>query len=69
VSKAVVESCLAGLALIVLAPVLLTVTTAIHLSLGAPVLIRQARPGLRGRPFTMPKFRTMLDAMGAELTG
>jgi lipopolysaccharide/colanic/teichoic acid biosynthesis glycosyltransferase len=30
--------------------------------LGSPVLFRQIRPGLHGRPFEMIKFRTMRDA-------
>src|SRR5690606_28308040 len=30
--------------------------------LGAPVLFRQFRPGLNGRPFTLIKFRTMKHA-------
>ena len=29
-------------------------------------LFRQQRPGKDGRPFTMVKFRTMLDATGAD---
>lgn len=29
--------------------------------LGSPVLFRQVRPGMHGRPFTMLKFRTMTD--------
>ncbi len=31
--------------------------------LGTPVLFRQVRPGLNGKPFEMVKFRTMLDAV------
>lgn len=31
--------------------------------LGSPVLFRQFRPGLRGQPFEMIKFRTMRDAV------
>ena len=34
--------------------------------LGSPVLFRQVRPGLYGRPFMMVKFRTMTDERGAD---
>lgn len=36
----------------------------IRCSMGSPVLFRQQRPGLRGRPFTVLKFRTMREARG-----
>jgi lipopolysaccharide/colanic/teichoic acid biosynthesis glycosyltransferase len=51
----------AALGLVLFAPVLLGVAVVIRLTMGAPVLFRQVRPGLHGRPFTMYKFRTMLD--------
>ena len=53
-------------ALVVLAPVLLTVAVAVRVGLGRPVLFRQERPGRRGRPFTLVKFRTMRDARGPD---
>ena len=34
---------------------------AIRLTMGSPVIFRQVRPGLHGKPFVMYKFRTMLD--------
>jgi lipopolysaccharide/colanic/teichoic acid biosynthesis glycosyltransferase len=49
-------------ALILSAPFWLAVAVAIRCSLGSPVLFRQLRPGLGGRPFTLMKFRTMRDA-------
>ena len=49
-----------GLAL--LAPVLLVVWLMIRCKMGSPVLFRQTRPGVNGRPFKMIKFRTMRDA-------
>lgn len=52
--------------LIVLAPVLVAVATGVRLLMGSPVLFRQLRPGLHGRPFVMYKFRTMRDAVGPD---
>lgn len=38
----------------------------IRWKIGAPILFRQERPGLHGRPFTVLKFRTMSDARDAD---
>ena len=48
------------------APLLLVVASLVRLKLGAPVLFIQERPGLRGRPFRMVKFRTMTDERGPD---
>lgn len=58
--KRVLDIGLALMALVLLAPVLAWVALAIRRKMGAPVLFRQTRPGLNGRPFDMIKFRTML---------
>jgi sugar transferase EpsL len=50
------------LLLLLLAPLLALLAIGIRLSLGPPVLFRQTRPGLMGRPFELIKFRTMTDA-------
>lgn len=49
-------------ALILLSPILLLVALLVARNLGSPVLFRQVRPGLLGKPFTILKFRTMKDA-------
>jgi sugar transferase EpsL len=46
---------------ILLGPLLAVVALLIRLRLGSPVLFRQRRPGLGGRPFTLIKFRTMTN--------
>ncbi len=45
--------------LIVLSPILLALGLIVRWKLGAPVLFKQQRPGLRGQPFHVYKFRTM----------
>lgn len=52
-----VVGALAGL--IALSPVLAWTAVAVALTMGRPILFRQVRPGLHGRPFTIVKFRTM----------
>ena len=53
-------------ALIVLSPVLAITAYKVKKELGSPVLFRQTRPGLHGKPFEMIKFRTMRDATDKE---
>jgi len=47
-------------------PLMLVVAGLVRLKLGSPVLFIQERPGLRGRPFRMVKFRTMIDERGPD---
>jgi len=61
VVKRVVDIGGALLGLALLAPVLLAAALAVRSTMGQPVLFRQRRPGLGGRPFTLYKFRTMAD--------
>ncbi len=56
----------AGLGLLLFSPVLIVVAIMIWRQMGAPVLFRQIRPGLHGKPFQMIKFRTMRDAVDAK---
>lgn len=50
-------------ALVILSPILVAVAYLVKKNLGSPVLFRQVRPGLHGKPFEMIKFRTMRDAV------
>lgn len=52
--------------LILFSPVLAGLALLVRANLGTPVLFRQQRPGLHGRPFYMVKFRTMTDARDAQ---
>ncbi len=56
----------ASIALLILALPLLILAWFIYLKLGSPVLFRQVRPGMHGRPFDMVKFRTMTDERGPD---
>ena len=49
----------AGVGLLLLSPVLLAAAVAIKLTSPGPVIFKQQRAGLGGRPFTIYKFRTM----------
>jgi lipopolysaccharide/colanic/teichoic acid biosynthesis glycosyltransferase len=53
-------------ALILLSPVFLFLVWQVREQLGRPVLFKQARPGLCGRPFTLIKFRTMTDERDSD---
>lgn len=55
-----------ALVLVVMSPVLAVVALLVRLNLGSPVFFTQQRPGLRGVPFRMIKFRTMRDANGRD---
>ncbi len=63
--KRLVDLALTTLLLIVLAPLILAMAVLVRLKLGFPVLFCQQRPGLRGKPFSMYKFRTMTDERDA----
>lgn len=59
--KRVVDIFGASLGLIVLGPVLVMLWLLIRIKLGAPVIFTQLRPGKDGEPFTLFKFRSMLE--------
>jgi sugar transferase EpsL len=61
-AKRAIDVSLVVLTMIVWAPLLVIIALAVRWRLGAPVIFRQRRPGLHGRPFTMFKFRTMTEA-------
>ena len=59
VIKRVIDIVAAAAGLIVLSPLLLVIALVVRLRDGSPVLFRQTRVGLHGRPFTIIKFRSM----------
>ena len=64
--KRLLDIIIASIALILLSPLYAFVAYKVKKNLGSPVLFRQVRPGLHGKPFEMIKFRTMRDALDAQ---
>jgi lipopolysaccharide/colanic/teichoic acid biosynthesis glycosyltransferase len=64
--KRVFDIFASALGMLLLVPVIGFVAWQIRRKLDSPVLFRQTRPGLRGQPFQMVKFRTMRDAVDAQ---
>lgn len=60
VIKRIIDIVLSAVALIVSSPIMLGVAIAIKLDDGGPVLFKQTRVGIHGKPFTMYKFRSMV---------
>lgn len=65
-SKRLLDLTVATLMLLLLSPLMLAVALLVRLFLGTPVLFRQQRPGYKGRPFFLYKFRTMTEARGRD---
>ncbi|ASL26863.1 sugar transferase [Azotobacter chroococcum] len=61
--KRLFDLLVATTALLLLAPLLLVLAWLVRRRIGAPVLFRQLRPGLHGRPFALLKFRSMREAL------
>src|SRR5690554_832896 len=66
--KRLLDVTVAAAALITLSPVLLVTSVLVAVNLGRPVFFTQVRPGLRGRPFRIIKFRSIRDALAADGT-
>lgn len=58
-SKRGLDLTISALALLLFLPLCLVVAIAIRIETGGPVIFRQRRTGLHGRPFSIYKFRTM----------
>lgn len=64
--KRLFDIIIASTALIILLPLYAFIAYKVKKNLGSPVLFRQVRPGLHGKPFEMIKFRTMKDAVDEQ---
>ena len=61
--KRALDLCLGSFVLLLASPLMVVVGGVVRIFLGRPVIFRQRRPGLRGIPFTLLKFRTMTDGL------
>ncbi|MPZ94178.1 MAG: sugar transferase [Propionibacteriales bacterium] len=69
--RTVFDRAVAGLALVVLSPVMLVIGLAVRLTSAGPVFFRQVRIGQHERPFEVYKFRTMVvgaDRLSANIS-
>ena len=60
--KRIFDVSLSAAGLLITLPLILLVAIVIRASLGSPILFAQRRPGFRGDPFVLYKFRSMIDA-------
>jgi sugar transferase EpsL len=65
-SKRLFDLIASTLALIVLSPIMGLTALLVRIQLGGPILFRQQRPGYKGRPFHIFKFRTMTDRFAPD---
>ncbi len=65
--KRLMDLGVSGLALVILSPLLLLIALCIRLEDGGPVIFRQQRATIRGRAFTIYKFRTMRQGAAGEV--
>ena len=65
IGKRILDVSLSAAGLMLTLPVIFVVALLIRATLGSPILFAQQRPGLRGRPFVLLKFRSMAEARGA----
>ncbi len=56
----------AGFLTVLLSPILAGLAAAIRFTMGSPIFFRQLRPGYKGQPFEVVKFRTMKDAVDPD---
>jgi lipopolysaccharide/colanic/teichoic acid biosynthesis glycosyltransferase len=66
VSKRSLDLLLAVPFILLISPVLAILALLVKVYHGSPVLFRQQRPGYKGKPFWLAKFRTMRDLRDAQ---
>jgi sugar transferase EpsL len=65
-SKRILDLILVIPGILILSPLFLFLTILVGINFGIPIIFRQKRPGYKGKPFLVYKFRTMTNARDAE---
>ncbi len=65
-SKRLFDLLVTSLSLLIISPFVLLIAILVRVLHGAPILFRQQRPGYKGRPFYIYKFRSMTDTRDAS---
>ncbi|HMU93794.1 MAG TPA: sugar transferase [Anaerolineales bacterium] len=65
-SKRIFDFIFALIALIIFSPVLIVTAILVRVFIGAPILFTQQRPGYKGRPFNIYKFRSMTNRIARD---
>lgn len=66
--KRIIDLLFASIGLLILSPVILLIAIFVKSKLGSPILFKQQRPGLNGKPFYLYKFRSMSNEKNVEGT-
>ncbi|WP_066258434.1 sugar transferase [Neobacillus drentensis] len=59
--KRIFDLTFASIVLLIFSPILLIITILIRIKLGSPIIFKQQRPGMHGKPFILYKLRTMTN--------
>lgn len=59
IRKRILDLALAGIGFILISPLLALIACLVWVTMGRPIVFKQKRPGHRGEPFVLLKFRTM----------
>jgi len=65
-SKRLFDFTFSSLALVILSPIIFVTAILVRAFLGTPILFKQQRPGYKGKPFFIYKFRSMKDGMAKD---
>jgi sugar transferase EpsL len=65
-SKRLFDFTFALIALVFLSPIILVTAILVRIFIGAPILFKQQRPGYKGHPFFIYKFRSMTNRLSRD---